>query len=39
MRIFCYTQGIYGQFLLFAFFFFPMQFYGLYTWTKPHNIT
>ncbi|MBK2093934.1 nicotinamide mononucleotide transporter [Francisella philomiragia] len=35
----CYTQGIYGQFLLFAFFFFPMQFYGLYTWTKPQNIT
>ncbi|GAB4222035.1 MAG: nicotinamide riboside transporter PnuC [Francisella sp.] len=34
----CYVQGIYGQFLLFAFFFFPMQFYGLYIWTKPQNI-
>ena len=33
----CYSQGIYGQFLLFTFFFFPMQFYGLYTWTKPQN--
>ncbi|MBK2357663.1 nicotinamide riboside transporter PnuC [Francisella hispaniensis] len=33
----CYEQGIYGQFLLFSFFFFPMQFYGLYTWTKPQN--
>ncbi len=35
----CYSQGVYGQFLLFAFFFFPMQFYGLYTWTKPQNIS
>ena len=33
----CYKQGIYGQFLLFAFWFFPMQFYGFYVWTKPHN--
>lgn len=33
----CYLQGIYGQFLLFAFFFFPMQFYGLYSWTKPQS--
>lgn len=35
----CYSQGIYGQFLLFLFFYFPMQFYGLYNWTKPHNTT
>ncbi|ASG68484.1 nicotinamide mononucleotide transporter [Francisella halioticida] len=34
----CYKQDIFGQFLLFAFFFFPMQFYGLYNWTKPQNI-
>ncbi|MED7819747.1 MULTISPECIES: nicotinamide riboside transporter PnuC [unclassified Francisella] len=34
----CYQQGIFGQFLLFTFFFFPMQFYGLYNWTKPQNI-
>lgn len=33
----CYQQGIFGQFLLFAFFFFPMQFYGLYNWTKPQS--
>ncbi len=33
----CYQQGIYGQFLLFAFWFFPMQFYGFYVWTKPQN--
>jgi len=33
----CYQQGIYGQFLLFAFWFFPMQFYGFYSWTKPQN--
>ncbi|MED7787976.1 nicotinamide riboside transporter PnuC [Francisella sp. 19X1-34] len=33
----CYQQGIFGQFLLFTFFFFPMQFYGLYNWTKPQS--
>ncbi|MFT4693914.1 MAG: nicotinamide mononucleotide transporter [Francisella sp.] len=33
----CYQEGVYGQFLLFAFWFFPMQFYGFYVWTKPHN--
>ncbi|AJC48767.1 nicotinamide mononucleotide transporter [Allofrancisella guangzhouensis] len=35
----CYAQGVYGQFLLFICFFFPIQFYGLYNWTKPENIS
>ncbi len=35
----CYLDGIYGQALLFGCFFFPMQFYGLYCWTKPNNIS
>lgn len=34
----CYLDGIYGQALLFSFFFFPMQFYGFYCWTKPNSI-
>ncbi|AIT10179.1 nicotinamide mononucleotide transporter [Candidatus Francisella endociliophora] len=33
----CYSQGIYGQFLLFLCFYFPMQFYGMHTWTKPQR--
>lgn len=34
---FCLLEGIYGQAILFIFFFFPMQFYGLYCWTKPES--
>lgn len=33
----CLDNQIYGQFMLFMFYFVPMQFYGWYLWTNPRN--
>ncbi len=32
-----FSTQVYGQAVLFAFYFLPMQFYGWYLWTSPNN--
>lgn len=34
-----YQNQVYGQLLLAIFFLCPIQFYGWYNWTRPHNTT
>jgi len=36
--VFSFKNQVYGQGILFLFFYFPMQFYGIYLWLKPENM-